>query len=77
MALFSLNTLISLGAKPSPTLASRPCLSINREFSWIVRPSITTVEMLVYEMGKIAAQILLESVRNGRCENEDVKVQGE
>jgi len=32
----------------------------NREFTWIVRPNITTVTMPVYEMGRIAAEILLQ-----------------
>ena len=49
----------------------------NREFSWIVRPNITTVEMPVYEMGRIAAEILLQQIVEGIHEIEEVKVKGE
>lgn len=49
----------------------------NREFTWIVRPNITTVEMPVYEMGRNAAEILLQQIPDGRRENEEVKVKGE
>ena len=49
----------------------------NREFSWIVRPGITTVKMPVYEMGRIAAEILLQQINEGIHETEEVKVKGE
>jgi len=48
----------------------------NREFTWVVRPNITTVEMPVYEMGRIAAEILLQQIVDGTRENEEVKVKG-
>lgn len=48
----------------------------NREFTWVVRPNITTVEMPVYEMGRIAAEILLQQIVDGTRENEEVKAKG-
>jgi DNA-binding LacI/PurR family transcriptional regulator len=49
----------------------------NREFIWIARPNLTTVVMPVYEMGRIAAEILLQQIADGTRENEEVKVKGE
>ncbi len=49
----------------------------NREFTWIVRPNITTVTMPVYEMGRIAAEILLRQITDGTRENDEVKVKGD
>ncbi|MGD8406206.1 MAG: LacI family DNA-binding transcriptional regulator [Anaerolineales bacterium] len=49
----------------------------NREFTWIVRPNITTVTMPVYEMGRIAAEILLQQIADGANGHEEVKVIGE
>jgi LacI family transcriptional regulator len=49
----------------------------NREFTGIVRPNITTVEMPVYEMGRIAAEILLQQIAQGTREHDEVKVKGE
>lgn len=49
----------------------------NREFTGIVRPNITTVVMPVYEMGRIAAEILLQQIVEGAGESEEVKVKGE
>ncbi len=49
----------------------------NREFTWIVRPNITTVVMPVYEMGRIAAEILLQQIADGSRENDEVQVKGE
>jgi LacI family transcriptional regulator len=48
----------------------------NREFTWVVRPNITTVDMPVYEMGRIAAEILLQQIVEGARDNEEVKVKG-
>ena len=49
----------------------------NREFSSIVRPRITTVRMPVYEMGWIAAEMLLKQIINGTRESDEVKVKGD
>jgi LacI family transcriptional regulator len=49
----------------------------NREFTWIARPNITTVVMPVYEMGRIAADILLQQIADRTRDNEEVKVRGE
>jgi LacI family transcriptional regulator len=49
----------------------------NREFTWIARPHITTVVMPVYEMGRMAAEILLQQITDGTRENDEVKVRGE
>ncbi len=49
----------------------------NREFTWIARPNITTVVMPVYEMGFIAADILLQQIAGGSREKVEVKVKGE
>jgi LacI family transcriptional regulator len=82
-AIFAANDLMALGAIYAIQDAG---LSVpndiavvgydNREFAWIVRPSITTVEMPVYEMGRIAAEILLQQIFKGSRENDEVKVRG-
>jgi LacI family transcriptional regulator len=48
----------------------------NREFTSIVRPCITTVEMPVYEMGRTAAGILLQQIMDGTRVHDEVKVKG-
>jgi LacI family transcriptional regulator len=83
-AIFAANDLMALGAMYAIQDAG---LSVphdiavvgydNREFTWIVRPNITTVVMPVYEMGRIAAKILLQQITDGTRENEEVKVRGE
>jgi DNA-binding LacI/PurR family transcriptional regulator len=83
-AIFAANDLMALGAIYAIQDAG---LSVpdevavvgydNREFTWIVRPNITTVVMPVYEMGRIAAKILLQQIVDGTRENEEVKVKGE
>jgi LacI family transcriptional regulator len=83
-AIFAANDLMALGAIYAIQDAG---LSVphdiavvgydNREFTWIARPNITTVVMPVYEMGKIAADILLQQIADGTRENEEVKVRGE
>ncbi|MRS03678.1 LacI family transcriptional regulator [bacterium] len=83
-AIFAANDLMALGAIyaiQDAGLRVPQDIAIvgydNREFSWIVRPNITTVEMPVYEMGRIAAEILLQQILDGTRENEEVKVKGE
>jgi LacI family transcriptional regulator len=83
-AIFAANDLMALGAIyaiQDAGLSVPHDIAIvgydNREFTGIVRPNITTVEMPVYEMGRIAAEILLQQIANGARENEEVKVKGE
>ena len=83
-AIFAANDLMALGAiyaAQDAGLRVPQDIAIvghdNREFSWIVRPNITTVEMPVYEMGRIAAEILLQQILDGTRENDEVKVKGE
>ena len=49
----------------------------NREFTGVVRTNITTVVMPVYEMGRIAAGILLHQIAEGERDHEEIKVKGE
>jgi LacI family transcriptional regulator len=49
----------------------------NREFTRIVRPGITTVVMPVYEMGRIAAEMILNQIAEGKREDDEIKVKGE
>ncbi len=49
----------------------------NRDFTWIVRPRITTVVMPVYEMGMIAAEMLFRQISGETGDVEEVKVKGE
>ena len=49
----------------------------NRDFTWIFRPRITTVVMPVYEMGKIAAEMLFRQISGEISDVEEVKVKGE
>jgi len=49
----------------------------NRDFTAIVRPQITTVVMPVYEMGWIAAEMLLKQIADGPEQHDEIKVQGE
>jgi LacI family transcriptional regulator len=49
----------------------------NREFTRIVRPRITTVVMPVYEMGRIAAEMLLNQIAEGTRDDDEIKVKGE
>jgi LacI family transcriptional regulator len=83
-AIFAANDLMALGAIYAIQDAG---LSVpgdiavvgydNREFTWIVRPNISTVVMPVYEMGRIAADILLQQIEAGTRDHEEVKVKGE
>jgi LacI family transcriptional regulator, galactose operon repressor len=49
----------------------------NRNFTKTVRPSITTVNMPVIEMGGVAAELLLRQIAEGRKEAEEIKVKGQ
>jgi len=83
-AIFAANDLMALGAIyaiQDAGLSVPDDIAVvgydNREFTWIARPKITTVEMPVYEMGRIAAEILLQQIADGTRANEEVKVKGE
>ena len=83
-AIFAANDLMGLGAIYAIQDAG---LSVpggvavvgydNREFSWIVRPALTTVVMPVYDMGRIAAEMLLKQIADGTRDSEEIKVKGE
>lgn len=83
-AIFAANDLMALGAIYAIQDAG---LSVpldiavvgydNRDFTSIVRPGITTVVMPVYEMGRIAAETLLQQIADGTRESEEAKVKGE
>jgi LacI family transcriptional regulator len=49
----------------------------NRDFTRIVRPQITSVSMPVYEMGRLAAELLVRQIRDGRREADEIKVPGQ
>ena len=83
-AIFAANDLMALGAIyaiQDAGLSVPDDIAVvgydNREFTWIVRPNISTVVMPVYEMGRIAAEILLQQIEDGTREHEEVKVKGE
>lgn len=83
-AIFAANDLMALGAIcaiQDAGLSVPQDLAVvgydNREFTWIARPHITTVVMPVYEMGRMAAEILLQQIMDGTRENDEVKVRGE
>jgi LacI family transcriptional regulator len=83
-AIFAANDLMALGAIYAiQDIGLRVPQDIaivgydNREFTWIVRPNITTVEMPVYEMGRVAADMLLQQIVEGIHEIDEVKIKGE
>jgi DNA-binding LacI/PurR family transcriptional regulator len=83
-AIFAANDLMALGAiyaVQDAGLRVPQDMAVvgydNREFSWIVRPAITTVVMPVYEMGRIAAEMLLKQMADGTREGDEIKVKGE
>jgi LacI family transcriptional regulator len=83
-AIFAANDLMALGAIyaiQDAGLSVPDDMAIvgydNRDFTWIVRPRITTVVMPVYEMGKIAAEMLLRQIAGETRDVEEVKIKGE
>jgi DNA-binding LacI/PurR family transcriptional regulator len=48
----------------------------NRDFARIVRPRITTVSMPVYEMGRTAAELLVNQIADGWQEVDEIRVKG-
>jgi LacI family transcriptional regulator len=49
----------------------------NRNFTKTFRPRITTVSMPVFEMGGVAAELLLKQIAEGRKEEDEIKVRGQ
>jgi len=83
-AIFAANDLMALGAIyaiQDAGLSVPQDIAVvgydNREFTGVVRPNITTVVMPVYEMGRIAAEILLHQIAEGTRDHEEVRVKGE
>ncbi len=83
-AIFAANDLMALGAIyaiQDASLSVPEDMAIvgydNRDFTWIVRPRITTVVMPVYEMGKIAAEMLLKKISGEISDVDEVKIKGE
>jgi LacI family transcriptional regulator len=83
-AIFAANDLMALGAiyaNQDAGLKVPDDIAVvgydNREFTWIVRPRITTVVMPVYEMGKTAAEMVLKQLADGSRNAEEVKVRGD
>ncbi len=82
-AIFAANDLMALGAIyaiQDAGLRVPHDLAIvgydNRDFTGMVRPSISTIVMPVYEMGKIASEMLLQQIEDGTRDSEEVKVKG-
>jgi len=82
-AIFAANDLMALGAicaAQDAGLRVPQDIAIvgydNREFTRIVRPKITTVSMPVYEMGHTAAKLLLNQIRNGQEDFEEIQIKG-
>lgn len=83
-AIFAANDLMALGAIYAVQDAG---LSIpgdmavvgydNRNFTTIFRPGMTTVSMPIISMGRVAAELLLKHVAEGRREEEEIKVKGQ
>ncbi len=83
-ALFAANDLMALGAIYAAQDAGldvpRDMAVVgydNRDFTHIVRPSLTSVSMPVYEMGRLAAELLVHQINEGRSEVDERKVRGQ
>ena len=83
-AIFSANDLMALGAIQAVQdrgLSVPGDMAVvgydNRDFTRIVRPRLTTVSMPVYEMGRAAAELLLQQIAGGRRDHDEIKIQGQ
>jgi DNA-binding LacI/PurR family transcriptional regulator len=83
-AIFAANDMMALGAiyaiQDSGLIVPRDIAVVgydNRDFTKTFRPSITTVNMPVLEMGRTAAEILLKQIAEGRKEEDEIKVKGQ
>jgi DNA-binding LacI/PurR family transcriptional regulator len=82
-AIFAGNDLMALGAIyriQDAGLAVPGDIAVigydNRDFTKIFRPKITTVGLPVYEMGRTAAELLLQQITEGKSEFAELKVKG-
>jgi LacI family transcriptional regulator len=83
-AIFSANDLMALGviyAVQDAGLNVPNDVAVvgydNRDFTRIFRPRITTVSLPVYEMGRAAAELLLNQIAEGREDSDEIKIQGQ
>jgi len=83
-AIFAANDLMALGAiyaVQDSGLRVPEDLAVvgydNRNFTKTFRPKITTVNLPVIEMGRVAAELLLKQLAEGRKEEEEIKVKGQ
>jgi LacI family transcriptional regulator len=84
LALFAANDLMALGAIygfQDAGLAVPTDIAVvgydNRDFARIFRPNITTVSLPAYEMGRTAAELLLDQLTAGKWEREEIKIKGQ
>lgn len=82
-AVFAANDLMALGvihAVQDAGLSVPEDVAVvgydNRNFTEIVRPKITSVIMPVYEMGTAAAEMLVNQMRHGQEEVDELKISG-
>jgi len=83
-AVFSANDLMALGAiqalQDAGLRVPEDVALVgydNRDFTRIVRPKITTVSMPTYEMGQMAAEIILKQIAEGGEAQEEIKIKGQ
>jgi LacI family transcriptional regulator len=83
-AVFSANDLMALGAINAiqdAGLSVPENIAIvgfdNRDFTRIFRPTITTVSIPAYAMGRAAAELLLKQIQEGRQDMDEIKVRGQ
>ncbi|MBI1877198.1 MAG: LacI family DNA-binding transcriptional regulator [Chloroflexi bacterium] len=49
----------------------------NRDFTRVFRPRITTISMPIYEMGRMAAELLVKQIAAGQAEVDEIKIKGQ
>ncbi len=83
-AIFAANDMMALGAiyaVQDAGLAVPEDIALvgydNRDFTNIFRPKITTVSLPVYEMGKVAAELLHRQLTEGRKYEDEPKIKSE
>lgn len=83
-AIFAANDLMALGAIyaiQDAGLSVPADIAVvgydNRDFTKIFRPKITTISMPVYEMGQLAAELLLKQIVEGWKKVAEIKVKGQ
>lgn len=83
-AIFAANDLMALGAIyaiQDAALSVPEDIALvgydNRDCTSIFRPQITTVDMPVYEMGKVSAELLLRQLADGQMDEDEIKIKGQ